>query len=616
MGFDLSGFDLSPGVAESLQAQYGPPRPVDYFPNGPAPNPPPAPPPVGAQLSQVGDPQTGGFSGTGPMTAPTPQFSGRPKPDYFPNGPVPNPEPAGPPVPPDEGGGEQSREPAPRPGVYMPAHWQPGTRSEAIRYGMDPEHLEPARSAYDSAQGHGIAAGDKRLEAAQQEGVADAVYASAHAAASQQAAAEMRRIELEKQAYIAQEHSKLNELSVAAQQKIDPDAARGGLGAQIMAAIGIGLGQFGASLNGGVNTAAQLVNANIDRRIRAQEMNVANAGKAADREQSLYRQNLDAFGDRERATLATKMQYLDQVKAMGDMQYAAAKHTMNEADKHAWDQKLMEQRGGLEKSFAELTENKRETQGNEKYIPGQVLGGSGGAKPLSNLVTLSDGTTVQMPNEKQQDKGIEKIQIIDKLQRYNNEALQARAKLAKLTNPLSTEYKTHMGTLRDLEESKAALLSSEAGQGVLRDSEYARSVARQGFYTEGYGVKNTLNPFSGQDAHVADANLRRQIQRGDEDQRAFVKAAGGHIVKRGYTHDAAGGVSPAARYTGQDVQPTEQLAPRGSVPMKKGVDIPTADRSLRDTTEQGEDLGMTPVAPASSAAKKSGGKSAHIGGRK
>lgn len=504
-------------------------------------------------------------------------------------------------------------------GVYVPSHWQPGTRSEAVRYGMDPDALAPAQSAYESATGHGIAAGDKRLEAAQMAGMADAVYASAHAQAAQSAAEKMRRMENEKQAYVVREGEKLDDLTLAAQQKIDPDAAKGSMGSQILAAIAVGLGQFGASLNGGQNTALQIVNGNIDRQIRAQEMNISNAKKSLGDEQSLYKQNLEAFGDRERAVLATKVQYLEQVRAMADQQYAAAKSSANEGDKHAWDQKLMEQKAEYKTQFAKITQDVHETNVNEKFVSGQVVGGGPGPKKdLPNLVTLSDGTTVQMPNEKQQDKAIEKIQVIDKLQRYSNEALNVRKEIAKVDPILDhSAYSKLHKQLEDLEETKVSMLSTEAGQGVLRDSEYARSVARQGFYTQGVGFFKG-NPVSRSERETADANIRRQIQRGDEDQRAFVRAAGGHVVERGYATGPDGQRAPVAQYTGQDVKPAEQLAPAGFKPLKKSAgDIPTADTPLGETTPRAHDFGRQPVAPQSAGKDKGGkGSTQHVKGRK
>lgn len=490
------------------------------------------------------------------------------------------------------------------PGRYVPAHWQPGTRSETIQHGIDPNALREGRLGRQVAQGHGFAAADKHLEAAQMQAEADAHYAEAMKIAADNARADQQRIANERAAYVTREQEKLASLSVAAREKVDPEAAKGNIGSQIFAAIGIALGQFGASLNGGPNAALQIVNANIDRKIKAQEGNIANAHKALGDEQSLYHQNLEAFGDKDRAVLATKMQYIDQVKALTEQTYAKAKGISNEGNYHATMQALDDKYAEYADQFGVRTADQVATSGNEHFVPGQTVGGGGPTKDLPNVVTSTDGTSYQMPNDKQQDKAIEKIQLIGQLQRYNNEALQVRKRIDGLDPILNpTDYRTAYKTLQDLEERKAGLLSSEAGQGVLRESEYARSVSREGFYTSGVGFFKG-NPFAKSERDSADANLRTQIARGDADQKAYIKAAGGHIVKRGYAKDASGQLTPVAKYTGQDAKPTEQLPPKGFKSMKAGQAQPTAEAPDEETTPMAEDFGSTPSANKGPAVKR------------
>lgn len=273
-----------------------------------------------------------------------------------------------------------------------PAHWQPGTRSESRQYGMNPDELVNEQYHRDAAAGHRMMSGDLRLEAAQTQGMADAVYAASHVAASQRAAAQMQRIEQDREAYVAREKEKLEGLAQAAQQQVDPEAAKGSLGSQLFATIGVALGQLGASLTGGKNTALEIVNTNIANRIDAQKANINNAGKAYDRENSLFKDNLEAFGSKERAALATKVQYLDQVKAMADQQYALGKATMNEADYHAFIGGVEEERAKAAKDFAVATHTQIATQGNEHYVPAQAVGGAGaGAKGREKLYVPSLG---------------------------------------------------------------------------------------------------------------------------------------------------------------------------------------------------------------------------------
>lgn len=267
---------------------------------------------------------------------------------------------------------------------YSPAHWQDTARTSSSRSTeYDPERMAAVKDATDSAMGHGMNAGDKQLEAAKQQASADVSYAVAHEQASRQAALEQQRINDERQAYVDDKMAQLNELSTKASAKVDPELAKGSLGAQILGAIGVALGQFGASINGGQNTALQIVNANIDRNIRAQEVNISNAKQTLKDEQSLYRQNLDMFGDREKAVLATKIAYLDQAKAISDQQYAKSKGTMGEAQKAEFDQKLWNQRGDLEMKLAQSLAVTHEEQGNQRFIPGQAIMSGGASVPAS-----------------------------------------------------------------------------------------------------------------------------------------------------------------------------------------------------------------------------------------
>lgn len=264
---------------------------------------------------------------------------------------------------------------------YSPAHWQDTARTSSSRSTeYDPERLAAVKSATDSAMGHGMTAGDKQLAAAKQQAEADVAYSVAHEQAAKQAALEQQRINDERRAYVDDKMTRLNELSTAASAKVDPELAKGSLGAQVLGAIGVALGQFGASINGGQNTALQIVNANIDRNIRAQEVNIANAKQTLRDEESLYRQNLEMFGDREKAVLATKMAYLDQAKALSDQLYAKSKGTMSEAQKAEFDQKLWNQRGDLEMKLAQSLAVTHEEQGSQRFVPGQaIMAGAGGS---------------------------------------------------------------------------------------------------------------------------------------------------------------------------------------------------------------------------------------------
>ena len=280
--------------------------------------------------------------------------------------------------------GEQ--QPAPHapaaPMQVVPAHWSHDSRDEKTqRTEFDPGRMQSSDYYRDAAAGQRMIAGEKHLHAAQMQAEADVAYSAAHERASKSAQEHLARLQAEKESYVASEQAKLNELNVRASQKVDPELAKGSIGQQIFSAIAIGLGQFGASMTGGTNAALQIVNANIDRNIASQRDNVANAGKARDQEQSLFRQNLEAFGDRERAVLATKMQYLDQAKAMADQQYATSKGTANEGKYAELIAGIDDEKAKHAEDWAKLTSTQKIEQSTDKYRQASVVGGgvSGGA---------------------------------------------------------------------------------------------------------------------------------------------------------------------------------------------------------------------------------------------
>ncbi len=504
----LAGLNLDPGASARLQGMIGPPndapaQPVPMAPVGPADGPvngeAPTPDemakygakPAEIQVAQAANSAPGAVNLANPSAQPgwTPEAQGAREGQARLAGVELHP----PPVSEDDGSSSVA---ASAPGRYVAPHWQPGTRQEAIAYGMDPSHLAPAMSAADAAAGHGLAANDKRLEAAQQQGLADAVYSASHAAASQHAAQEMQRLDNEKKAYMAREQEKLVDLTTQAAAKVDPDAARGSAGAQILATIGVALGAFGSSITGGQNQALQIVTANIDRNIRAQETNIANSKQSLRDQQGLYKQNLEAFGDRERAVLATKMQYLEQVKAMGDQQYASAKHTMNEADKHEWDAKVMQQQAQYQTQFAQLTDDKRTTQGNEHYVPGQMVGGGGaagaGPKGKEELFVPSLGVYARTKEEavKLRDTSARTQNTVRELQEAQN--IIAEAKNVNSPQKLAILQKRLDGVA-----ARAAVTATvKEGQGAMSDGDRAVSEAGLGLQGISLGNLDRLNPMT------------------------------------------------------------------------------------------------------------------------
>jgi hypothetical protein len=433
------------------------------------------PPPAPAQdPNELGDSAGGfpGLSGAGALPEQPTKVAASPKEVYGPPEPTigpPAPPPYDPYTDPNLGGGPASGSAA----MTVPAHWQPGSHAVSLQHGMSPEELEPAAYAEDVASGHEIGAANKRLEAAQQRGMADAVYSAAHAQASKIANDRIQQLNQDRDNYVTKETKRLDQMALATQKEVDPDAywRERGSGSKLAAALMIGLNQFAVLWRGrGTNTAMEIINKGIDDNIHAQQANISNAGRALEQRQNLYARNVAAFGDKERAILATKVQYLDQVAAMADGQKAQAGVAENEAAHEQMLGAIYKERAKAAADFAKLTHTQATEQMNAHFVPQQTvgLGGPSAAKREGNLVTLPDGTSYVMPSEKTANEAIEKVQNLDKLQRRNNEIMQLRLKARKLDPVVNaTEFNTLKHQLADLADEKVALLSLALGQGTV-----------------------------------------------------------------------------------------------------------------------------------------------------
>jgi hypothetical protein len=474
------------------------------------------------------------------------------------------------------------------PSYTIPAHWQHQSASYATQYGMDPGELARGEEYRDEASWQGQMAANKRLDVMNRMAQAEGMQAAARIHANEVAQSRISQLNQERAQYVDQEKRRLEKLATEAQAKIDPEAhwkEKGSL-AKVMAGIAIGLGQFGAMMRGGPNSALQIIQSEIDRNIDAQKANVANAKHAYDVRSNLYLRNLNEFGDKERAALATKINYLDTVAGLVDQQKALAKTDEAQAAWHDMQQSIAKERAGAADQFAIRTHDQKTEQLSDRFVPTQVVGGGAGAalKRPENLITLTDGTTVQMTNAPEHGEAVKKVQALDRLMRINNKIKQHRQAAEKL-DPLTdrTEYQKNIAVLESLEIDKINAMSIASEQGVVKEAEYERAKAQQGMATQGLGTFKG-NPVAASSREVADTVLDEQTKRWNEDQHAYVRAAGVPIVKKGYVQNAAGQLVPAGQYTGQDADLPATLAPRGSKPMDSRKSTPTQGAPIAETT--------------------------------
>ena len=128
------------------------------------------------------------------------------------------------------------------------------------------------------------------------------------------------------------EMKKYDELSEAAKSvEEDPDRwyksedGSTNYGKKIGAALAVALGQFGAALSGGPNTAMQIIQGAIDKDIEAQRMTARGKEKDAERQRTRLDDLREQFGDDRRSELMLEDQYLSNFERKLDEVAAASK---------------------------------------------------------------------------------------------------------------------------------------------------------------------------------------------------------------------------------------------------------------------------------------------------
>jgi len=304
--------------------------------------------------------------------------------------------------------------PAPGPMIapqrYAPAGWVPGPETKQFEYGMAPGELQASQDKYESALGHAEKAASLELQASEAKAKNDAYYFATKQAEEQKYAQERAALLAAKQAKIDQTLADLDARSSAvANAKVDPSAfwgegAQGGL-ARVLGAIAVGLGQYSSSRTGGPNAALNIINSAIDKNIAAQRDNIENQKAGLQAKNNLYAQNLAAFGDKESALLATKMNYLEQAKAFADQQAALNEGSLragaaNEKFQAATDNQI----GDLRLKLAQLGHTREAMSSSRHYSPGGMVGGAA-PKEDDRLIQMSNGDVYRGRSEPEANKG-------------------------------------------------------------------------------------------------------------------------------------------------------------------------------------------------------------------
>lgn len=169
-------------------------------------------------------------------------------------------------------------------------------------------------------------------------------------------------------------------IAAARDQRLDEDRffTEGGTPTRILGALAVGIGEAGAALTGGPNAALEIINSAISDEIDAQRENMAEAGRAVDRESGMLSQMMQLFGDERAAEAATKAAYLERAAMEAERLRALAASEETRAQLDVTIAAIRRQQAELRAQVEQAAQPEVTT---ETVI--RAGGGSGGRRPLS-----------------------------------------------------------------------------------------------------------------------------------------------------------------------------------------------------------------------------------------
>lgn len=395
--------------------------------------------------------------------------------------------------------------------------------------------------------------------------------------ANEDAATRHARIQAERDGIVKQRLSQIEATNAEASAAIDPSQYwqdRGSL-AKVLGAITVGLGEYSSKINGGPNTALQIIEGGINREIQAQLANRQLAGQKAGRQERLLDLHLARLGDQDKAADATKLGLYDNTLIQMDAFKAQHGAATSEANFLNLQAGILEKRGELVNKMGLQETDDVNKQYTEQWHQAQMLGGSGApAGKMEGLelipVPASDQTSekgkmIAVPKGSHQELG-KTVGATNAIIGINQDAL-ARIQDIKKDWELAkggdstaiARIQANRKTLEDLGQRKASLTSAAEAQGVLKEAEFQRAMDDRVMFNDWWkpGV-NVEKRIQAQNNGLAGAAGR------------MVAGHGGQEVKMAYTRDKNGALQPTPLFTGRMYVPPPVGPEMGPVKAPKG----------------------------------------------
>jgi|GEM_PF-6157708 len=465
--------------------------------------------------------------------------------------------------------------------TVIPGHWAHSSAEESGTMKGTPEDQEALRYNADVAAGHAIRAADAKQAAAEMDISTDLKELRRRQAVDDEFRAQETKVAIERRDFAESQKAKLQSMSdELAKDPTESFWAKKSDGDKVLTFVKVLLGGLGAGMSGGPNLALQAIDNEIQRGIKAKQDTYG-------RQQNYYHDMLNEFGSRAAAVQAAKVAAYDRVAEMLAPLRADAKTERARADHDQVMSGIYNQKVAATKDFMATQETSYKST--DKYHDQQVVGGQ--PKALGNLVTLSDGTTYQLQNEKQANDVVEKLQASSALTGLYAEAGRLRKELEDAPAGSVQQARAH----DDLARLTRKIINFESvaeGQGQVKekemDAEMELSPVMKGVRGRGIigAAASALTPFRDRDFKTGNEQIQSSMERNKQREERLVKAARGRVVNETMTVDPrTGELTPTASYTGQVARPDAPLPPDGFKAYDDRVRQPTMGRPGAETTK-------------------------------
>ena len=451
-----------------------------------------------------------------------------------------------------------------RTGVVIPAGMYPHSMVTSKHQGKAVP--EEARRALGASTNLELDAAGKERDAAQTYYQNTKDLYAAHMKATDDARVAHEAVQAKRDAIVNQRLAQIDALNKQAQGKPEDlwtdRAALAGLIGAIATGVGLASGSAGGALAGVTagNMMQGYINQDINAKLRAQKQ----AGERADQVKDLLGLHLQQLGQEDKAIDASRLAYYDNVLQQMEMYKAGHTAQVSEAKYNAVRADILARRADtVNKLHAQETDDVNQ-QYTEHWHNAQVVGGVGsdgfaGAHEPGHTVVLppSDATggksvRVGVKEQETAQRLQKEAAYVGRLTDINNRAIELRAQVKEAAKaPSLKSAQTAANARRELlrlEQEKSKLISSRDFQGVLKESEYFRTMDLEVGLT-GVDILGDTNK-----------QLRRENEHMTKGLQQSVKAASGSVVKQGFVRDKYGALKKVQLETGKFYEP-EVVAP-------------------------------------------------------